>query len=133
VRSDTQTITIAVRPDRVLALVGDGANLPRWAIGFAKSVRPYGSGWLVATDQGEVPTTITVDDTAGTIDFRMRAAPDTDATAYSRVVPNGEGSEFIFTQLQQPGVTDELFAQLVAAVGHELVALKAQLEVECPL
>jgi hypothetical protein len=133
VRSDTQTITIAARADRVLAYVGDGAHLPQWAIGFAKSVRPHGSGWLVTTGQGEVPTTITVDDTAGTIDFRMQAAPDTDATAYSRVVPNGEGSEFIFTQLQQPGVTDELFDQLVAAVGHELVALKAQLEVECPL
>jgi hypothetical protein len=133
VRSDTQTITIAARPDRVLAYVGDGANLPRWAIGFAKSVRPHGSGWLVTTGQGEVPTTITVNDTAGTIDFRVQAAPDTDAAAYSRVVPNGEGSEFIFTQLQQPGATDELFAQLVAAVGHELVALKVQLEVMCPL
>ena len=132
-RSDTQTVTIAARPDRVLAYVGDGANLPRWAIGFAKSVRPHGSGWLVTTGQTEAPTSITVDHTAGTIDFRMQAAPNTDATAYSRVVPNGEGSEFIFTQLQQPGVTDELFAQLVAAVGHELAALKAQLEVGCPL
>jgi hypothetical protein len=133
VRSDTQTVTIAARPDRVVAYVGDGASLPRWAIGFAQSVRPHGSGWLVTTGRSEVPTTITVDDTTGTIDFRMQAGPDSDATAYSRVVPNGEGSEFIFTQLQQPGVTDELFAQLVAAVGHELVALKAQLEVQCPL
>ena len=117
----------------MLAYVGDGANLPRWAIGFAKSVRPHGSGWLVTTGQGEVPTTITVDETANTVDCRMQAAPDADAAAYRLVVPNGEGSEIIFTQLQQPGVTDELFAQLVAAVGHELAALKAQLEVECPL
>jgi hypothetical protein len=133
VRSDTQTITIGARPDRVLAYVGDGTNLPRWAIGFAKSVRPHGSGWLVTTSRSEVPTTITVGHTAGTIDFRMQAAPDTDATAYSRVVPNDEGSEFIFTHLQQPSVTDEIFAQLVAAVGHELVALKARVEIECPL
>jgi hypothetical protein len=28
---------------------------------------------------------------------------------------------------------DEVFGQLVAAVGHELAALKALLEVECPL
>src|SRR6516225_7880234 len=132
-RTDTQTISIDAAPMDVITFIADGANLPRWAIGFATSVRPHGSGWLVTTGQGEVPTTITVDDAAGTIDFRMQAAPDTDAAAYSRVVPNGEGSEFIFTQLQQPGVTDELFAQLVAAVGHELAALKAQLEVECPL
>jgi hypothetical protein len=28
---------------------------------------------------------------------------------------------------------DEVFDQVVAAVSHELVALKALLEVECPL
>jgi hypothetical protein len=133
VRSDTQTITIAVEPNAVIAFVGDGNNLPRWAIGFAKSVRPSGSGWLVTTGQGEVATTIDVGDSTGTVDFHMKPAQGTEATAYTRVVPNGEGSEFIFTQMQQPGVPDELFDQLVAAVGHELVALKALLEVECPL
>jgi hypothetical protein len=63
----------------------------------------------------------------------MEPTPGQEATAYARVVPNGEGAEFIFTQMQQPGVPDDLFDQLVAAVGHELVALKALLEVECPL
>jgi hypothetical protein len=55
------------------------------------------------------------------------------ASAYARVVPNGDGAEFLFTQMQQPGTPDEVFNQLVAAVRHELVALKALVEVECPL
>ncbi len=38
-RSDTRTVAIDARPEDVLAFVGDGANLPRWAIGFAKAVR----------------------------------------------------------------------------------------------
>jgi Polyketide cyclase / dehydrase and lipid transport len=46
-RSDTRTITIAARPEDVLAFVGDGANLPRWAIGFATAVRPDDAGWIV--------------------------------------------------------------------------------------
>jgi hypothetical protein len=132
-RSDTQTVSIAANPKDVLAFVGDGTNLPRWAIGFARSVRPSRSGWIVTTGQGELPTTITVNDDAGTVDFCTEPAPGAEATAFARVVPNGEGAEFIFTQLQQPGVPDEMFEQLVAAVGHELVALKALLEVECPL
>ena len=132
-RSDTQTITIAVRPERVLAFVGDGDNMPRWAIGFAKSVRPAESGWIVTTGQGEVPTSIAVDPSAGTVDFRMEPAPGAEATVFARVLPNGDGAEFVFTQMQQPGVPDEVFDQLVAAVGHELMALKAVLEVECPL
>ena len=132
-RSDTQSVTIAAAPEQVLTFVADGANLPRWAIGFAKSARPDGSGWIVGTAQGEVPTAIAADERTGTVDFRMEPAPGQVATAYARVVPNGEGAEFMFTQFQQPGVPDEVFGQLVAAVGHELVALKALLEVECPL
>ena len=53
-------------------------------------------------------------------------------TAWARVVPNGEGAEFVFTQMQQAGTPDDVFAQLVAAVGHELTVLKAVLEVACP-
>jgi hypothetical protein len=132
-RSDTQTITIATKRKDVLSFVGDGANLPRWAIGFAQSVRPSGPAWIVQSGHGEVPTEIVVDEAAGTVDFHMEPAPGAEASAYARVVPNGEGSEFIFTQMQQPGVPDELFEQLVAAVRHELAALKAQLEVRCPL
>jgi hypothetical protein len=132
-RSDTQSITIAARPKDVLAFVGDGDNLPRWAIGFAKSVRPCQSGWVVTTGQGEVPTSIVVSEKAGTVDFHMEPSPGVQATAYARLVPNGDGAEFIFTQLQQPGVPDEVFDGLVQAVGYELVTLKALLEVECPL
>ena len=132
-RSDTQSVSIAASPKEVLAFVGDGENLPRWAIGFAKSVRPSESGWLVTTAQGEVPTSIAVDESAGTVDFHMQPAPGANITAYGRVVPAGEGAVFSFTQSQQPGVPDEVFEQLVAAVSHELVALKALLEVECPL
>ena len=132
-RSNTQTITIEAPPSKVLAFVGDGANLPRWAIGFAKAVASDGDGWLVTTGQGQVPTTIVADAQAGTVDFHMDMGSTGKAVAYSRVLPNETGSEFVFTQFQGAGVHDEVFEQLVAAVGHELGALKALMEVECPL
>ena len=132
-RSDTQSITINARPGDVLAFVRSGENLPRWAIGFAKAVRPGQGGWIVTTGQGDVPTTITVNEVSGTVDFHMKPTAGVEATAYARVVPNGDGSEFLFTQMQQPGVPDQVFEQSVATVGHELVALKALVEVRCPL
>ena len=132
-RSDTQTITIATKPKEVLSFVGDGDNLPRWAIGFARSVRRCEPGWMVMSGQGEIPTSIVVYETSGTVDFHMQSAPGIQSTAYARAIPNEEGCEFIFTQMQQPGVPDEVFEQLVAAVRHELAALKAQLEVRCPV
>jgi hypothetical protein len=132
-RCDTQTVTIDADPKQVLAFVGDPENLPRWAIGFAKSVRPDRDCWLVSTGQGDVRLRISVDDGAGTADFLMEPTPGVEAVAYSRVVPNGVGAAFAFTQFQQPGVADEVFEQLVSAVTHELIALKAVLEVQCPL
>jgi uncharacterized protein YndB with AHSA1/START domain len=66
-RSDTQNVMIAATPEQVFAFVADGANLPRWAIGFAKSVRNAPSGWIVGTAQGgEVPTTIAADSARST-------------------------------------------------------------------
>jgi hypothetical protein len=132
-RSDTQTVTISAAPGDVVGFVGRVENLPKWAIGFAKEVRRDPGGWIVITAQGEVGMSIAVEQTVGTIDFHMAPAPGVEAVAYARAVPNGDGTEFMLTQFQSPDVGDEMFDQLVAAVGHELVALRALLEVECPL
>jgi hypothetical protein len=132
-RSDTQTVTIDVAPEHVVGFVGQAENLPRWAIGFAKEVRRDGDRWIVTTGQGEVPITIAVDEAVGTVDFHMQPAPGVEAAAFSRVVPNGYGAEFLFTQFQGPGIDDDTFELLVAAAVHELIALKALLEVACPL
>ncbi len=132
-RSDTRSVTIDASPEAVLRFVADPANLPRWAIGFAKEVRCDDGRWVVITASGEVGVTIDVDRRAGTVDFRMEPAPGVEAVAYSRVVPNGTGAEYVFTQFQQPGTPDDVFGQLSEALGHELVALKALLEVGCPL
>jgi Polyketide cyclase / dehydrase and lipid transport len=132
-RADTQTITIHAAPEAVLRFVAEGANLPRWAIGFAKSVARSGETWLVTTAHGAVPTTILRDDSAGTVDFSMDMGPAGDEVAYTRVLPNAGESEFVFTQFQGTDMPDDVFEQLVTAVGHELNSLKAMLEVECPL
>ena len=59
--------------------------------------------------------------------------PGAQSAAYTRVMPNDAGAELVFTQFQGADVPDDVFDQLVAAVGHELTTLKAILEVECPL
>jgi hypothetical protein len=135
VNSNTQTVTIAAPPYKVFEFVADGANLPRWAIGFAASVHPADSsgGWVVTTGHGDdVPVKIRSDRDAGTVDFHMTPAPEASTCAYSRVVPNGTGADYLFTQLQPPGMTDQVFDALVDAVRHELTTLKALLEVACP-
>jgi len=42
-------------------------------------------------------------------------------------------TEYVFTQVQPPGMPDEAFARSVVAVVHELTVLKALLEIDCPV
>lgn len=132
-RADTKTISIDAPPGKVLSFLREPENLPRWAVGFAKSVRRDSSGWYVKTGQGEVGISIDADERTGVVDFRMRPAPGVEVLAASRVIPRGTGSEYAFTQFQSPGMPDEAFTQSVKALEHEFTVLKAILEVECPL
>jgi hypothetical protein len=45
-----------------------------------------------------------------------------------RVLPNGEGSEFVFTLIRRPGMSDGEFARDKAAVENDLKTLKDLLE-----
>lgn len=45
-----------------------------------------------------------------------------------RVLPNGEGSEFVFSLFRQPGMTDEQFSADRIAVEKDLQRLKELLE-----
>ena len=132
-KSDTQTVSIDAEPSKVHTFLREVPNLPRWAIGFAKSVRRDGDAWKLETGGGEMGLRLVTDADQGTVDFWLSPAPGVEALAASRVVPRGAGTEYVFTQFQAPGMSDEAFAQSVGTLGHELVVLKALLEVECPL
>jgi hypothetical protein len=132
-RADTQAISIDAAPLKVIHFLANGANLPRWAVGFAKSAAPDGDGWLVTTGTGPTRVRIESDARAGVVDFRLEIAPGLEGLAATRVVPRDTGSEVVFTQFQPSGMPDEVFAKNVGAVSHELRVLKAVLEVECPL
>lgn len=124
-RADTQTISIDTAPDQVQRYLGGPQNLPRWAVGFAKAVRPAtDGGWVVEAGAGEMGLRIDVDARTGTIDFWMTPAPGVLVLA---------AQEYVFTQFQGPGMPDDVFARSVQTLRHELTVLKALLEVECPL
>jgi hypothetical protein len=131
-RADTKTISIEADPAKVFRFVADPAQLPRWAVGFAKAVRQDGGGWVVVTGTGEVPIRVRADGASGVVDFVMSPAPGAEVTASSRVLARGSGAEYVFTQVQPNGMPDEVFARSAAAVAHELSVLKALLEVDCP-
>jgi hypothetical protein len=122
-RADTQTVTIPANHDEVFAFLAEPSKLPRWAVGFARAIRRDGDEWIVQTAQGEMPIRFVVDAGRGTIDFHMTVAPGVEVVAYSRVVPNDSGAEYVFTQFQSPGMPDEVFTAQCDTLAEELAIL----------
>ena len=127
-QSNTQSVTIRRDPVTVFEYVAGPLNLPQWATEFCQDVRPHGDDWLVTTTEGDVPVAFRTDPEAGVVDFVLRPAPGVEVVAASRVLPNGDGAEYVFTQFQAPGMPDEAFDGQVAALRRELDQLKDLLE-----
>jgi hypothetical protein len=133
-RTNTQSITIEARPQHVFEFVVDLEKLPRWAIGFAKEIRRDNGSWLVRTGSGdEVAIRAVADSELGVVDFHMSPVPGVEFPAATRVLPNEDGAEYVFTMFQPLGMPDEAFEQQIAELGRELVVLKANIESACPL
>lgn len=124
-RSDTRTITIDAPRADVLAFLADGANLPRWAPNFATAVRRDGDDWIVENPGGELRVRLAVDRGLGTFDLHFTPADGRERSIFGRVLPNGGGSEFLFTLFHSDSRSDEDVARANAEVGEELRRLKA--------
>src|SRR5207249_138291 len=127
-KADTQAITIDASLSKVFRFVSNPENLPHWARAFCQAIRPDGDAWLVTSPQGEVRVRYRTDEALGVIDFHLSPAPGVEALAASRVLPNGDGAAYVFTQFQTPGMPDDVFTGQVHALREELLILKALLE-----
>jgi hypothetical protein len=118
-RCETRSISIAAAPADVLAFVGDARTLPRWAPAFTQSVEPDGDHWRV--DGGGL-VDLRVSRERGTVD--ILAAEDPRRGAFSRVIANGEGSEYLFTLQFPDGTSEDAVARQMAVVEAELRAVR---------
>jgi hypothetical protein len=123
-RSETRQISIQASPERVLELVGDARALPRWAPNFATTVEADGEHWIV---NGELSIHLRVDRELGTADILRTRDPRTGA--YSRVIPNGEGSEYLFTLFFPDGTDEAAVTHQMEVVEEELRTIRALCEV----
>lgn len=123
--SRTVSISIACPPARVYAFVADPENLPRWAHGLSRSVRRSGDGWIVETATGPMRVAFVARNELGVLDHRVTIAPGVEVLNPMRVVPNGTGSEVMFTLFERPGMTLDEDAGLVE---RDLRTLKTLLE-----
>jgi hypothetical protein len=117
-RCETRSISIAAPPSTVLDFVGDARTLPRWAPAFTRTVEPDGAHWRI--DGGLVDVRVSRE--RGTVD--IVAADDPRRGAFSRVIANGAGSEYLFTLQFPDGAGEDAVARQMAVVEGELRAVR---------
>lgn len=123
------SIYIARHPSDVYEFVSDPANLPRWAAGLARSeVTRTGDAWVVEAPFGKATIRFAPKNELGVMDHDVELESGVTVHNPMRVVPNGEGSEFIFTLFRRPDMSDEQFAADRRAVEADLRTLKGMLE-----
>jgi hypothetical protein len=123
------SIYIDRRPSDVYEFAADPGNLSRWAAGLARSelVRE-GDAWVAESPLGRVKVRFVARNDLGVMDHDVELESGVTVHNPMRVVPNGEGSELIFTLFRQPGMSDEQLDEDRRAVEKDLRTLKELLE-----
>lgn len=123
------SIPIARPPQEVYDFASDPANLPLWAAGLARSqLIKEGDAWIANSPFGTVKVKFAPRNPFGVLDHDVTLESGMTIHNPMRVMPNGEGSEFVFTLIRQPDMTDAQFAADKAAVENDLASLKELLE-----
>lgn len=115
----TRSRSIAADPQAVLDLIADPTNLPRWAPGFATSVREGPEAtWTVTTGERSATVRVAVSRASGTVD--LLPVGGRPGGAYLRVLANGGGSELVFTLVFPATVATPAVDAQMAIVAAEL-------------
>jgi uncharacterized protein YndB with AHSA1/START domain len=107
-------------------------NLPRWAAGLGKSFRPQADGSWIA-EGGPVGSAIVrfvERNHLGVLDHDVTVPTGETVHNPIRVLPNGTGSEVVFTLFRRAGVSQAQFAHDARSVEKDLKTLKRLLESE---
>jgi polyketide cyclase/dehydrase/lipid transport protein len=125
------SVSIARPPAEVYEFASDPRNLPRWAAGLAGAeVRNDGDDWIADAPFGQVRVRFAQRNSFGVMDHDVTLESGVTVHNPMRVVPNGEGSEFVLTLIRRPEMSDEQFAHDKAAIEKDLTTLKDLLERE---
>lgn len=122
------SVTIERPPSDVYAFAADPQNLPRWAKGLAGAIEEVDGEWIADSPMGKVTVRFAERNALGVLDHDVVLESGERFHVPMRVVPNGSGSEVVFTLFRRPGASDDELEGDVAAVRRDLDGLKRLLE-----
>jgi len=106
----------------------DPAHLPAWAAGLAGSIRRERGEWVADSPMGPVLIRFVPVNEYGVLDHDVLLPTGESVTNPLRVLPDGAGSEVVFTLRRRPGMSEEEWTADIAAVTADLESLRRALE-----
>ena len=122
------SVSINRRADEIYTFVSNPQNLPQWAAGLGGSISRVGDDWIAESPMGAVKVKFADQNPFGVLDHDVTLPSGEIVNNPMRVLPNGDGSEFVFTLFRRPQMSDAEFAADMNAVEKDLQTLKAILE-----
>ena len=129
-QSRNLSVQIGRNPRDVYNFTSVPENFPRWASGLGKSLKRKNGEWIAETPQGPIKVRFTERNEFGILDHYVIPESGVEIYIPMRVIPNGSGSELIFTLFRLSDVSDEKFAEDAEWVMRDLTALKNLLEAQ---
>ncbi|HEV7260100.1 MAG TPA: SRPBCC family protein [Bosea sp. (in: a-proteobacteria)] len=121
-------ISIERPAEEVYAFLAEPQNFPQWAEGLGHSFdHVEGMIWAAQTPMGPMRIAFSEPNAYGIADHAVIPADGPAMHNPMRVMPNGSGSEVVFTLFQR-SMTDDEMARDAGMVMRDLAALKALLE-----
>ncbi len=115
-------------PPEVVAFLGDPTNLPEWASGLSSGIRKEGAVWISDSPMGKVEIRFAPANDLGVLDHDVRLSSGESVHNAMRVIPNGRGSELLFSLVQRDDVSDDDFERDCRMVIADLEKAKSLLE-----
>jgi len=126
--SKTLSVSVGRKPAEIYDFILDPENLPRWAPAFSQSAIKSGNEWKVESPDGLVTIRFVERNEFGVLDHWVTMPSGQVVLNPMRVIPNGDGSEVVFTLYQRPGMPDDKFEADAQMVASDLQTLKITLE-----
>lgn len=115
----------------VYAFAAKPENMPLWASGLAAGLTRDGEDWIAdGGPLGNVRVRFVPPNDFGVIDHRVTLPNGLVVDNALRVVPNGDGTEVMFTLLRQTDMDDAAFEADAAHVACDLETLAILMEQE---
>jgi hypothetical protein len=103
-------------------------NFRLWASGLGSSLKMVNGEWVAESPEGQVKIRFSERNELGVLDHWVSTQPGVKIYIPMRVIPNGRGSELIFTLFRSPDMSEEEFAADAEWVMRDLNSLKDLLE-----